>query len=718
MRIHYCDNGHLMTYNALNRLNLFNKSYIYIAIFLKKSNSIHIFSIFKGKIMDRVKFYSENDMSIGLYGNRLKTVIENIRADTSCSLLDVLELYNILKFFNHNIYLIGMSDSELISTRNLFNKKIAIFFNNQNKQEIITYLEFFFSDNASFARENFSILNLKDIDKYTRIQYKMDFIECFEKYSLDQKISEMDLSDCFNRYKIPIWYFLKSTYFNDKYPQLLKSVFLSNPDNFELIIRNYTLDKDHYVIPQNITKSELYDFCERYIESDTASINYIELIAQGIRGFKAFTIDARLKLKASRKFKQIEQKYFQENDEIASGGFVQKISIYTNKKSYFEASNNEFNNLVDVDYLKNHSNPESLLEYLMYLDGYFNGNWILDLCSFPNFESSTFVRALSGIRTKSNYETTFIFSCKNKLLLLTFQVFQKELGRLVGLRIEDLITFFFDTYCRDNFDITWIPLTFANKDESINIQSKNLFTIEEQLRKQWKLFIEDEKIDMELFQLESTPPIASLKSLLNKKYIYQNESNQEIGKIMFLLFSDQSNLAFINKKFDDDSFSKLICKNKINYSLFQDYQKSDVNFLVEKNIVSVNNDNVISATNKQKLKISILSDIFDYGVINYYNGSNKISLKDAIKIRQDEIDELISDDFLRFENTLFAKPEVDFLNYVLNDSKFDNSLSLRNKYLHGSVIEDNKWDYFYALIILVAYVIKINEELTLNSVYN
>ena len=69
------------------------------------------------------------------------------------------------------------------------------------------------------------------------------------------------------------------------------------------------------------------------------------------------------------------------------------------------------------------------------------------------------------------------------------------------------------------------------------------------------------------------------------------------------------------------------------------------------------------------------------------------------------------------ENTFFAKPEEDFLSYILNNSKFDNALGLRNKYSHGSVVEENQDDYLYILIILVVYTIKINEELTIYNNY-
>ena len=70
---------------------------------------------------------------------------------------------------------------------------------------------------------------------------------------------------------------------------------------------------------------------------------------------------------------------------------------------------------------------------------------------------------------------------------------------------------------------------------------------------------------------------------------------------------------------------------------------------------------------------------------------------------------------IKFDGSLFSKDEVDYLNYILNDRSFDNGLSLRNKYLHGSYYaeneKENEIDYFKLLKIYALIIIKINEEL-------
>ena len=82
------------------------------------------------------------------------------------------------------------------------------------------------------------------------------------------------------------------------------------------------------------------------------------------------------------------------------------------------------------------------------------------------------------------------------------------------------------------------------------------------------------------------------------------------------------------------------------------------------------------------------------------------------------MDEFIATGDMRYENTLFSKPEQDYLNYALNKSEFSNGLDLRNKYSHDTCsLEESqqRQDYMELLKIMVLIVIKINEEFCWNS---
>ncbi|NTJ69595.1 hypothetical protein HQ903_07140 [Enterococcus faecium] len=490
----------------------------------------------------------------------------------------------------------------------------------------------------------------------------------------------------------------------------MKKFFLENPSNFELLLSNYSLDGANYYIPNNITKDEMYQFCEKYIESEFTNLNYVRLIGHGIKGLRELNIDAKLKLKARKRSEELEEEYFNKESDLKSSRTEHRIIVYLEKEQY-DKSMADFKSLIDLKYLKKENYPENLLEYMMYFYYFFTDNWILNLCSFPNLESSTISRVFSGVHTKKYYETSSYFINKNHLVLLTFKAYQEKLKEISNSRIEELLVYFFSVYSKENFDIHWLPLDFADETQKIPIQVKNLVTLEEQLRKQWKLYTEEKEIDSDLFELESTPALSSLKSLLDKKYIYVNKKNENVQKILHLLFSDQSDLIYINEKFNAHSFVQLIGENEIKRYMYRNYQQLGIDFLVNNKVISVNQDEEIYITKKQYTRIIIFSILYRYGVIHYHHWIQKLSIKEILKEQQKEIDQMLEEGLLVNESKLFAKPEVDYLNYILNNSVFDNALGLRNKYSHGSIIEENEEDYFYILVILVFYTVKINEEL-------
>ena len=80
------------------------------------------------------------------------------------------------------------------------------------------------------------------------------------------------------------------------------------------------------------------------------------------------------------------------------------------------------------------------------------------------------------------------------------------------------------------------------------------------------------------------------------------------------------------------------------------------------------------------------------------------------------LDELVTCGDVDIESTLFSHKEQEYLNFMLNNSKYENGPSLRNNYVHGTHSLDPKKhesDYYELLKIIVMIIIKINEEFCL-----
>lgn len=657
--------------------------------------------------MERVKYYSNNDLSINWQLDRFAELLDSLNSRQEETLIDILELYNILLFLENKVYPRNYSTVEIENSKKTIHKILGKYFGSKKSDEILTDLNYLFSPLTNDDSNK--------TDDYVRVQYREDYLKCFEKYKLHNKFEEKDFEKFINENDLTVYHLLNTNYFSCVYPNLVKSLFLKEPKNFELLVNNYISEKYNYFIPKEITKDEMYKLAEEYIESNDVNSNYLNLLEQNIKGVIELNIDAKLKLKATKKNKKLYDDLFLNKDgEFVSNGIKTTLGVFTNNQEYRDSSI-DFKSVIDIDWIKENSQPEELLTYIMYMDYLFNDNWIINLCSFPNLESSTLVRTFSGMKTLRHYETSFYFENKNKLILMSFNVLQEFLKRENNTRIEELLLYFFTKYSNTNFDIEWLKLEFASQYEKTNIQIKTLFTIEEQIRKQWKLLVNEGNIDHDLFVLEQTPSISSLPTFLEKKYIYLNKDNKIIDNICYLLFSDQSHIIYINEQLNDNNFLSLISNNNIKIDDFNEFQKQNVNFLQTNGIVSFDENKRIYLNDKQQMRSLILLNLFRYGVIHYHHGlsSKLIPTKSLLKL-QKEIDSMIIDKLLVSENTLFSKPETKFFNYILNDSEFDNSLALRNKYQHGSVIEAEHEDYLYILVILLMYVIRINEELWLS----
>ncbi|TCD45882.1 hypothetical protein D3X11_06720 [Streptococcus sp. X16XC17] len=78
-------------------------------------------------------------------------------------------------------------------------------------------------------------------------------------------------------------------------------------------------------------------------------------------------------------------------------------------------------------------------------------------------------------------------------------------------------------------------------------------------------------------------------------------------------------------------------------------------------------------------------------------------------------DNLVQEDLLKYESTLFSEIESNYISFVLDDKKYGNGLKIRNRYAHARMAraseEENFKNYLELIQILIFYVIRINDEL-------
>lgn len=126
--------------------------------------------------LERVKFYSNIDMSSGYNFNLAIDIIKKL-SEKEYNINDILEFYNILKFFNKEILdyqtdeiqkLCNNSKKELNSIIGKFNKNI----NNSNIEEYLAQVEFDYVEDFFEMLDKYKIYNIINENTFKSILEK------------------------------------------------------------------------------------------------------------------------------------------------------------------------------------------------------------------------------------------------------------------------------------------------------------------------------------------------------------------------------------------------------------------------------------------------------------------------------------------------------------------------------------------------------------------
>ncbi len=637
----------------------------------------------------KVKFFNIGDLSTGFYLDRIKEVIDLELPNLDSDINTILELVNIIKFIENGIYDKQWSEKfrkKSENTKSDYYKIVGIYFSNLSPKNI-----------------HDKLVNLDD-------EYIEDFVDQFEKYDLGSKIQKEDFDKIIKDLNIPYKQLAKTKYLAQKYPETMKSIFLSNPGYFQVFLGNFTSDRGNKIlVPATVSKEEMLIFCNEYIDSDDANINYLRILTEPIKGIEEHLhVDAKTKLKAKNRINILRNEMFKDG----MGGTTEINMTVTTSRSEYDKAISDRNDgdvvgLVDEQWIDDHHDFPTLLNNIQNLYDLFSSDLISQLPSFPKQEMGVLETHLVGINTNNSYTIGQFFTIKQQMAVGKMYAFSSFLSKH-GIRIEGIIDWFFTTYSKEEFGVEWLPLHMPSKDESKGNQTATLLRIEEHVRTQYSILVSNGSISRDLVEMSNTPFFRELQSHAKNKYVYLIESD-DMRTIVNLLFSDQSSIAYINETFKGQHFVDLIENCDVKLSDLHEYQIPRVEYLINEGFVSEGGDGVLRL--EKRLEIKLLSILYTVGVIGYNHIPDN---------NRPTIDAMAKKGMVSFGATLYSLQEQDYLNFILNNSVFDNSWGLRNSYQHGlpNYDDPNHYDFdnMIVMLILLTHVVKINEELTLREV--
>ena len=625
---------------------------------------------------DGIKYYGKNDMSIGweledseekLQGFSPESTVENVN--------EAIELFNIAQLLDTEVRLRKWDENTYKGYKAkspLLMKLCAKFFAEIN--------------NDSFM----------EIEESVCISYLEDFWMLIEKLKVYERIDKDTFKRFLEESNPTLWVILKHKRIVDFFGQELSDVLRISEQTPELIAHNFLEagEKIRYYFPKELPSSEYEGILKRYVESENPNPNYLHLIMIH-NSTKECPISDKLKLSAKKAY----HKYWENNQASGTGiGYGVELSFgdVSDVVSY-EKEGYTIKYTYDIKWLEENQDYPTILNNFKFLFEYFDMFW---RCTFVSVESQMGVfEKHIGMKGKKEYIKGTSFNMCNMTSTLQMNAYYNFLQKS-NISLELVIKWFFEEYLKEEFGADGFVYNPSKNDASWLDKCKNISSEMDGVLKQYRMYVEDGQIDRELLEMSSEHIVlGTVPSFQKEKYAYAEST--DMHNKMHLLFSDQSTITYTEKtKSTYNSFCLLIMSAEMRRSDFFEYQLPSIDWLIGKNVVYVDNNDVLRLNREY---VAILADMYKHDVVcvQYYG-----KYKPVLTEMKDSKD-------IRTESTLFSVPETNYLNYMLNRSEYSNGKDLRNKYIHSTYPMDEDvqmQDYMDLLKIMIIIIGKINEE--------
>ena len=616
---------------------------------------------------------------------KAEQVILNFDNDKEYDINDILEFFNIYKYFDNKVYLTKWDDDYIQKLKDIV------------KQMKVKAYKYF---NTKINEDN-----IISVYETVDIHYKNEFFELFSNCIEAMNISNEKMAELLQCEKIRIRDVLEYKTLVIKYDDIIKEYLMNNNnESVELLIGKYYIDEESYDklnFPSSLTLADKEKMILKYIEYEFANLNFIRIIAKIQSNKDSIVVDDKTKLKAQKRREEIENNLFKNTNTTIEFGIGVVINDNQEEASLITSKGNDTNYSYSGKWIKENNDYPTLLNNFIYLFNYVDPYFRIDLIN---------KKCYSGIFERINYKVVRSYNpnqtFNNRAMVANMQIaaYYNYLNKN-NIRLEDIIEWFFKEYLKSEFDIDNYIISMPSANSNYFEKCKSLLPEFDLILKEYKYYCEDGIIDQELVNISSTQMLfKDIPSLNDKKYIYANKIDDTL-LIQYYFFSDQCLLNYnpiTNKSYG--CFYELLRNIEMKYSDYNIHEQKMIDWLVDKELLAVDN-NYIKLKNKPL--INIYADLYFNDVINYWRYPKQL---------RNIVDSLIEKGILYSENTLFSKPEQDYFNYYLNMSEFIDGFDIRNSNLHGSQSGDRNSEihssrYMIILQLLILIIIKINDDL-------
>lgn len=644
----------------------------------------------RNRDLNRIVFHSKEDLAWISHLKRGEVILKDPNSSRTTDINDILELYNLKKYIDNDVFRGNWTSDDILH----FKEKAAEFGNAVGR----------FMSNINDG-------NILDIHSKILMNYTDSFWELVANQQTFKRISKNNFNTLLLDQSNLIQKILTHKSLVIKFDREIREFLLDYPKAAIILLDVYELSGDSKssdkIIPTSLTIEDKENIVSKYLDSEDVNLNYVAAI-QNIRASKSFKVSDKTRLKARRRYKS-------ESDKIVANGEGIKFGVSV---SFLEGPSPVKQLNIGKDYTENYSYSFEFINQNKDFYSLFRNFKIL----FEYLDHCNRVELVSKKSQRSTWEDLLVSHSKSEYPLGTkfrsaemrsyaqITCYNNILGTIES-SIEEILYNIFTTIFHEKYGFAE-NARFSIPTATSYLEKVRLLAPEfESALKQYSLFVQDGQIDFELLEISSLPStLDNIPSLNEKKYLYLNGKNEVATNLSRLLFSDQTLLSYVDpfKEKEYSTLFDLIINEDVKFSNYESFQQTNLNYLIKYKLLFVDKRGFLQIANFERL--FILNDLNVFEVGSYYHYPERFQ-KEAKKMETENI--------IRFESSLFTKPEQAYFNYFLNKREFTNGMDLRNRYLHGTQASPDKIDqheraYFTYLKLVVLAFLKIEDDLAIS----
>lgn len=633
----------------------------------------------------RVRFFGPNDLAAHWHAGGAAEIAEAFDPDTPLSsATDAIELHNVRQYLE-----MGLFPSEYDEPRRARAAECV-------RQMRSTIARFFTAiDEASLDDV------VADIDR----DYHADLLEllgrngAFERFEGDRMFAGLRAAGVHLREMLANRKFVAS------YDSELRGALLASHHNAEHVVRKFLQKdvRDSVHLPKSFTSDDAHALMQAYVESSDANPNYVGLI-ESAQVRPDFGVDAKLKLLAKRRRRQMNEEFFSNNEGIRYGC---EISLSSSQGDPVEVETDGLTVWLrySEEWLEECLDYPSILNNFQHLFDFADSQVLLTLPAYPSqlgiFERFIFTTG------KTDYHIGAAFRAKDICSHLQVRFYRDFLASR-EIDLEHVVRWFFEDFISCEYGAHSFSFTPSGGGSTYLQRTRHLLAEMDSVAQQYSLYALHGELDRELLEITSEPvSFKELPSRVADKYAYKKE-HDEVASVLFHLFSDQSGLTYITEELQADSGAELLIQHRITYDEFADHQKPIIDHLVDLGVLRTDGESVAIASAAQ---LEVLSSLYHSQGASYFH---------LTAAGRQAADAMVAREWIARRSSLLSDAEASYFNYFLNRREFSNGPELRNKYVHGSQPNaDGEDSHFHAYLIVVrliiALVIKFNDDLQISA---